>query len=133
MDRNHVGKSEDPTFTSLSVAIGEAVCTIVEGTIATVRYVVSVIDVGGRHSSKCKSDENGERSLSLGSHTASMNSPEKFCEISTKGMTDVQRACFGTEINDETSQSEAIREMAVRFNHYTEGVKPRSCDTSLMA
>ena len=32
-----------PTFNSFSVAIGEAVCTIVEGTIATVQYVVEVI------------------------------------------------------------------------------------------
>jgi hypothetical protein len=102
MDMNHAGKSEDPTFNSLSVAIGEAVCAIVEGTIATVQHVVSVIAVGGRHSLKCKSREHGQRSLSLGSHTASMNSPDKSCEQSTKVFTDIQRACFGTEINDET-------------------------------
>jgi hypothetical protein len=78
------------------------VCTIVEGTVATAQYVVSAINVGGRHSSKCKCDENGERSLPLASHTASMNSSDKSCEQSTKGRHGHPKSKLGTEINDET-------------------------------
>ena len=60
-------------------------CTIVEGTIATLQYVVEVIKKGGRHSSQCRSGEDGEESPFLVSHTASMNSPDNSSEQSTKG------------------------------------------------
>ena len=103
MDMNHVREKEDPTFNSFS-AIGEAVCTIAEGMIATVQYVVGVIKGGGRHSSQCRSGESGEESLSLVSHTAPMNSPNKSSEQSTKGRHGYPKSkpTLEAEINDET-------------------------------
>ena len=85
MEMNHVRKSEGATFYSFSVAVGEAVCTIVEGSVAIVQYVLAVIKEGCRHSLQRRSGENSEDSLSLGSHTARMNSPDKSCEQSTEG------------------------------------------------
>jgi hypothetical protein len=102
MDMNH-RKSEDQTFNSLSVAIGEAVCTVVEGTIATVQYVVGLTKGVGRHSPQCKSGENSEASLSLGSHTVSMNSFDKSCEQSRNvSRTSTRHSYIRTGINDET-------------------------------
>jgi hypothetical protein len=88
-------KSEYP-FNSFSVAIGEAVCTVVEGTIATVQYVLGAIKGGGRYSRQCKSGENTEASLSLGSHTASLNTPDRSCEQTRKVVTDNRKAYLGS-------------------------------------
>ena len=60
-------------------------CTIAEGTFAAMQYVVGAIKGYGRHSSQCRSSENGEEALSLVSHTHSINSSEKCHEQSAKG------------------------------------------------
>jgi hypothetical protein len=69
------GKGEDRMFSSLSIAIGEAVCSIVKDTIATVHYVVRAVLLKrryGRYPPQCRSGENGKEPLFLGSHTGSV-------------------------------------------------------------
>src|SRR3954464_15787670 len=66
------GKGEDRMFSSFSVAIGEAVCSLVKDTIATVHYVVKAVSRKrryGRYPPQCRSGENGKESLFLGNHT----------------------------------------------------------------
>ena len=57
------GKGEDRMFSSFSVAIGEAVCSLVKDTIATVHYVVRAVSRKrgyGRYLPQCRSGENGK-------------------------------------------------------------------------
>ena len=66
------GNDEDTMFSSFSVAIGEAVCSLVKDTIATVHDIVRAVSHKrgyGRYLRQCRSGENGEESLILGSHT----------------------------------------------------------------
>jgi hypothetical protein len=61
-------------FSSFSVAIGEAVCSLVKDTIATLHDVVRALSHKrryGRYPRQCRSGKNGEESLFLGSDTAS--------------------------------------------------------------
>jgi hypothetical protein len=61
-------------FSSFSVAIGEAVCSLVKDTIATLHDVVRALSHKrryGRYLRQCRSGNNGEESLFLGSDTAS--------------------------------------------------------------
>lgn len=112
MDMNTSGESEDPTFNSFSVAIGEAVCTIFEGTIATVLYVVGVIKRGGVHSPQSRSGENGEESLFHGSKPPRCTRPTNPVKCTL---------------------SDAVHDTAIRLARHTKSVKPRSCETSLVA
>jgi len=60
-------------FSSFSVAIGEAVCSLVKDTIAILHDIVRALSQKrgyGRYLRQCRSGENREESLTLGSHTA---------------------------------------------------------------